>query len=452
MQTPNPTDRIRTLDLIRGIAVLGILAVNVAGFAAPDSAVYSPDMPRPGVWQDHAAWLLTFVLFEGKMRALFSMLFGASLLLFVERANAAGRDGARLQARRLVWLMLLGYLHFALIWDGDILFLYGAIGFVALALRNWQPRQLAVAAALVLMVWEIWGTAMWLPSVATEAAVTGGEASAAVLKQHTADLAEYRAEDAKDVAEAKLSWPAQVRAKWTDRGDDPLNLIAYNWGETLPWMLLGMALLRSGFFAGAWPRRRMVWLAGAGIGLGSAVTIAFAQWAARNHYPEVTMHYATSFGLALPHLAMALGYAALLVLASERWASSSPLPQAGGVGGGPVPETPLTDAPTPNPSRKREWDSALRRLFGVLRQQLEAAGRMAFSNYLGTSLVMAVLCYGWGLSLFGQFGAAQRWTLVLLVWALILSWSQPWLSRYRQGPMEWLWRSLTEWRVLGWRR
>ena len=91
-------------------------------------------------------------------------------------------------------------------------------------------------------------------------------------------------------------------------------------------------------------------------------------------------------------------------------------------------------------------------MFGVLRQQIEAAGRMAFSNYIGTSLVMSALCSGWGLGLFGQFGAAQRWTLVLLVWALILSRSQPWLTRYRQGPLEWLWRSLTEWRVLGFRR
>ena len=410
---PDPSDRIRTLDLIRGVAVLGILAINVAGFAAADSAAFSPDLPHPGNagwWANHAAYLANLVLFEGKMRALFSVLFGASLLLFTERVDAAGHNGTRLQARRLTWLLMFGYLHFALIWDGDILFLYAAMGFIALALRQWQPRQLVTAAALTFALWQVWGAAQWLPSLAAEAAVISGTASPAVQRSHARDLAEFRKDDARDQAEAQLSWPAQVQAKLADRADDPLNLIAYNWGETLPWMLLGMTLLRTGFFAGNWPKRRMVWLAGSGLGLGGAGTAAFALWAERSHYPEVAMHFALGYGLALPHLAMALGYAALLVLAAPRLLRS------------------------------------------VAGQQLEAAGRMAFSNYLGTSVVMATLCYGWGLGLFGQFGAAQRWTLVLLVWAMILAWSQPWLTRYRQGPLEWAWRSLTEGRWLAFRR
>ena len=393
--------------------MLGILAINVAGFAAVDSATFSPDLPRAGatgLWASHAVYFGTLVLFEGKMRALFSVLFGASLLLFTQRADAAGHNGARLQARRLTWLAMFGYLHFALIWDGDILFLYAAMGFIALALRNWQPRQLVTAAALTFALWQVWGAAQWLPSLAAEAAVISGTANPAVQRSHTRDLAEFRKEDTRDQAEAQLSWPAQVQAKLADRADDPLNLIVYNWGETLPWMLIGMALLRTGFFAGHWSRRRMVWLAGVGLGLGGGATVAFALWAERSHYPEVAMHFALGYGLALPHLAMALGYAALLVLAAPRLLPSVP------------------------------------------GQQLEAAGRMAFSNYIGTSLVMATLCYGWGLGLYGQFGAAQRWTLVLLVWAMILAWSQPWLTRYRQGPLEWAWRSLTEGRWFEFRR
>ncbi len=400
------TDRIRTLDLIRGVAVLGILAINVASFAAPESAAYSPNLPRPSGPANQLAFIANLVLFEGKMRALFSLLFGASLLLFIERADAAGRDGTALQLRRLGWLMLFGYLHFALLWDGDILFLYALTGLVALRLRHLWPSQLVAGALVVLVLWQAMGTAMWAPNLLREQSVVHGQASPQERRAYTELIQTFRQTDARSRAEAQLSWPGGVAARLTDRPAYPLTIALFNWGETLPLMLLGMALLRSGFFAGGWSQRRLRQVAVGGIALGGGISLAFALWARSAGYPEMAMHYALSYGLVLPHLAMALGYAALLVLAAPRL------------------------------------------LHWVPGQQLEAAGRMAFSNYIGTTLVMSALCAGWGLSLFGQFGAAQRWTLVLLVWALILAWSQPWLTRYRQGPLEWLWRSLTEWRIL----
>ena len=411
-----PTERIRTLDLIRGVAVLGIVAINVASFAAPESAAYSPNLPHPTGPANGWAFMANLVLFEGKMRALFSMLFGASMVLFIERAElagraySAGRNGAALQLRRLGWLGLFGYLHFALLWDGDILFLYAVVGFGALALRQLKQAQLVTAALLLLALWQAMGTAMWGPNLAREHAVLSGQPSAAAQRGYSKLLDTFRKADARSLAEAQLSWPDEVAARLTDRPDYPPTLVFYNWGETLPLMLLGMALLRSGFFAGAWTRRRLRQVAAGGTVLGGGISLAFALWARGAGYPEMAMHFALSYGLVLPHLALALGYAALLVLAAPR---------------------------------------LLRTTLG---QQLEAAGRMAFSNYLATSLILTALCSGWGLGLFGQFGPAQRWTLVLLVWALMLSWSQPWLARFRQGPMEWLWRSLTEWRWLGLQR
>ena len=411
-----PTERIRTLDLIRGVAVLGIVAINVASFAAPESAAYSPNLPHPTGPANGWAFMANLVLFEGKMRALFSMLFGASMVLFIERAElagraySAGRNGAALQLRRLGWLGLFGYLHFALLWDGDILFLYAVVGFGALALRQLKQAQLVTAALLLLALWQAMGTAMWAPNLAREHAVLSGQPSAAAQRGYSKLLDTFRKADARSLAEAQLSWPDEVKARLTDRPDYPPTLVFYNWGETLPLMLLGMALLRSGFFAGAWTRRRLRQVAAGGTVLGGGISLAFALWARGAGYPEMAMHFALSYGLVVPHLALALVYAALLVLAAPR---------------------------------------LLRTTLG---QQLEAAGRMAFSNYLATSLVLTALCSGWGLGLFGQFGPAQRWTLVLLVWALMLSWSQPWLARFRQGPMEWLWRSLTEWRWLGFRR
>lgn len=407
---PAPNSRIRTLDLIRGVAVLGILAVNVANFAAPDSASYSPNLPTPGSAADQWAFGFTLLFFEGKMRALFSMLFGASLLLFVERKEAAGIEGADLQVRRLLWLALFGWLHFVLFWDGDILFLYACVGLGALAMRRTPAWQLVAAAILLFTVWQAWGMLSWGPAALREDRVASGTASPAERAEHAKYVAEKRQDDRADTVASLSTWREEVTGRQIDHPAYPLTLVAYVWGETLSFMMIGMALLKCGFFEGRWPRRAMRRLALGGTGIGLALTAAFIAWAYPRGYPELAMHFATSYLLSFPHLLTALGYAALLVL------------------GAPV-------------------------LLGMrIGQRLEAAGKMAFSNYLGTTVLMCGLFYGWGLGLFGRYGAAAQWLFVLLGWTVMLGWSKPWLARFRQGPLEWLWRSLTEWRVQPFRR
>jgi uncharacterized protein len=402
--------RIAALDLVRGVAVLGILAVNVFNFAGPGSAAYSPNLPEPGSAADQWLFGAVLVLFEGKMRALFTLLFGASLLLFVERADERGRDGARLQRRRLGWLALLGYLHFALLWDGDILFLYAVVGFAALALRRAQPLPLVLAGLMLFTFWQGAFAALLSEQVIAEAAVSAGTASKTQAADHGQMVAEARRQDRDDLAEARLGYLDQVKSRMSDRPWLPLALVLFVFGETLPLMLIGMALFKTGFFSGAWSRRRLWQMAIHGIGAGGALTLAFTIWAQGQGYPEFAMQLAIHFLLSFPHLAMALGYGALLVLAAPRLLAST------------------------------------------LGQRLEAAGRMAFSNYIATSAVMTAAFGGWGLGLFGTLGEAQAWLLVPLVWALMLLWSKPWLSRFRQGPFEWLWRSLTEGRWLPLRR
>lgn len=402
--------RIRTLDLIRGIAVLGILTVNVSSFAGPISGLYSPNLPDPGSTVDNWAFALRLVFLEGKMRALFSILFGASLLLFVERRNAAGGDGAALQVRRLLWLALFGLLHFALFWDGDILFLYACVGLGALILRHAQPVAMAVVALTTFTLWQAWGAASWMPSVSSEARVLAGTATRDEAAEHRRIIADYRAEDRHDAEVSLSSYTAEVRSRVTKRPDYPLTMLAYNWGEALSYMLIGMALLRSGFFSGAWSGARLRWLALGGVVPGLALTLAFTAWAHPRGYPELAMHMALAYGLAMPHLLTALGYLALLVLAAPRLLSSR------------------------------------------LGLRLEAAGKAAFSNYLGSTLLMCAIFSGWGLGLFGQFGTAQQIPFVLLAWAIMLAWSESWLARFRHGPLEWLWRCLAEWQVKPLRR
>ena len=396
--------RIRTLDLIRGFAVMGILAINVASFAQPGAAAYSPRLAGPGSPADDWAFMLRLVVFEGKMRALFAMLFGASLLLYLERKEAGGTDGVVLQMRRLFWLALFGLLHFALLWDGDILFLYACVGLGALILRRAPPAALGIVALATFTIWQAWGVASWMPSVEREARVLSGSASASDVQEHAAIIHDYR-EEAKADAVATLSpFGAEVRTRLDTRWDYPLAMLAYNWGEILSYMLIGMALLRSGFLAGAWPPqlvRKLAWGLGGG---GLALTMLFAAWAQQSAFPELAMHMALGYALAFPHLLMALGYMALLVLFAPRLLASR------------------------------------------IGERIEAAGKVAFTNYIGSTVLMCGIFSGWGLGLFGQFGAAQQSWFILLGWAAMLAWSKPWLARFRQGPLEWAWRSLTEWR------
>ena len=133
-------ERLVTLDFIRGIAVLGILFPNIVAYANPTMAYFWPKaLPGGAEPFDEWVWLGQLVLIDGKFRGLFTLLFGAGMMLFIERVWA--RDGTRwLQARRLFWLMLFGLAHFFLLWTGDILFMYAIAGFGALAMLTWQAK------------------------------------------------------------------------------------------------------------------------------------------------------------------------------------------------------------------------------------------------------------------------------------------------------------------------
>jgi uncharacterized protein len=408
--SPVTADRIQALDLIRGVAVLGILAINIAGFAGPLIATTTPHLPHPGTVIDEAAFAFSFVLFEGKMRALFTVLFGASMVLFLERMEAAGRDAAALQARRLGWLMLFGYLHFAMLWWGDILFTYALCGFAALVCWRTPTKPLLALALAIFALYHAQGMIRSLPPIAAENAVLAGTASLGQVADHREGMETRIERMEEDIALHRGPWPELVADKLTEQRFWPLAMALAGFCETLPLMLVGMALFRSGFFSGTWPPGRLRAFAGFGIGLGGIATFAALAWALPRHFPPVAMNAFLASWLALPHLLMALAYAALLMLAIPRLSASR-------VGA-----------------------------------RLSAAGRMAFTNYIASSLVMTAVFHGWGLGLFARVGAAGQWLFVLLGWALMLAWSKPWLDRFAQGPLEWLWRSLTEWRLLPLRR
>lgn len=402
-------ERLASLDLMRGIAVLGILLANITGFAHVDVAYYwPPALPGGGTEADRMVWLAQFVTVDGKFRGLFTLLFGAGLVLFFERAGGAER-AVILQLRRLSWLALFGMAHFFLLFRGDILFSYACGGLVALLfLRLEADRLLALG-----VIWALVGGALQSMAYLTPALVEVGSqaASGDVLGYYQAFWQDQVAEAAdQGRLMAGGSYGEILRYRVAEESHLLANYANHALFETIPLMLVGMGLYRCGIYAPAGEGVRHRALAWTAVVAGLGLNLAAGLWVWSLGFPPYVTQLAF-FGLSnLANLPLLLGAAWLLA----HWAAQ------------------------PHDS----W----------LAERLGQAGRMAFSNYIGTSLVMVLVFHGWA---GGQFGELDRLELLLVVvmgWLMMLRFSHLWLTRYRQGPLEWLWRSLTYWRRFPLRR
>lgn len=402
-----------TLDALRGFAVMGILAMNIVAFAMPDMAYMSPAIYGGTSTADVASWFASFVLVDGKMRGLFSLLFGASMLLVIERAEAAGQSGGKVHFRRMAWLAVFGLAHFFLIWFGDILFLYAAVGSVAFLFRSWEAKRLIKWA----VGFYIAGALLWTAGMGSlllmQTTARAPGASAEIVEQYKEVM---EGPDFAPGGTTKLlkvyrgDYPGIVEHKLKEEAASPFALVLQSILETLPLMMLGMALLKNGFLTGAWESSRYRALAAWTIPLGGTLTFLFGWFVAARGFDLIEALNANLAWTMLPRLVMTLGYAALLVLLIRKLAGSTIL------------------------------------------ERVTAAGRAAFTNYLGTSIVMTTIFYGYGLGLYGHVERVWLWPFVLGAWAGMLLWSKPWLDRFRYGPLEWLWRSLARWEIQPLRR
>ncbi len=399
-------ERIATLDIVRGVAVMGILAMNIVAFAMPQAAYLNPTAIGPPSPADLASWIFSFILVDGKMRGLFSFLFGASLLLVVERAEGAGRSGAAIHYRRMAWLLLFGLVHYYLIWWGDILSLYAPVGMVAFLFRRMAPATLVrIGIMLVVLQFLLFsGFTLSLFSDAAAASAPGASRAAIESWAHTQEgIGRYTPAQLHDIfAVYRSSWTTIFRANLAENAMGPVNELWQFGGETLAYMLFGMAALKSGFLAGAWSDQRYRQAAAIGFGIGIPAYAALAWVIVRADFAVPTLVAASIAAPVLIRPLMIVATASLVILATR--------------GGGP------------------------------LVARIAAAGRAAFTNYLGTSLVMTTLFYGFGVGLYGQLSRIALWLPVIVMWGVMLLWSKPWLDRFRYGPFEWLWRSLARWR------
>lgn len=395
-------ERIDTLDFIRGLAVMGILAANIVAFGQPFMAYFTPgEFLVPSGDPDGWLWIAQFILVDGKMRGLFTLLFGAGLYLFMEKAWARGAT-RWLQAWRLIILLGFGLCHFYFIWFGDILALYALVGLIVLACLKWPVRSQLWVGLAGYMLGVVFYTFTIFPWMVTTTSM--GEASPELAEQRAGLNAQMQARIAAETpvneAIASGDYTALVAHRIGEQGLEPFTNVLLFGFETLPLMLIGVALYRLGFFSGGFERGRMLLWGWAGVIAGGLAHLAIGLLMQADGFSAYGTQAAFMGMSPLPRLWMVLGLAALLVVYS---------PSATG------------------------W----------LGERIRAAGRAAFTNYLGTSVVMMLVFHGWALGLFGQLNRPQLYIVVALAWVVMLAWSKPWLDRYCYGPLEWLWRCLT---------
>ncbi|MFM9937374.1 MAG: DUF418 domain-containing protein, partial [Novosphingobium sp.] len=298
---------------MRGVAVLGILAINVTGFWGPTLASFSPALPRAEA--GGALWfVVAYVVFEGKMRGLFTLLFGASMVLFLTAAERRGANPERVQVRRLCWLALFGYAHYLLLWWGDILFLYAACGLLALALRRLDPAPLAVSALMLFCVSHGFDAIGDLAGLAAEQRVLNGHGSPAEVTEQAAMMDRIATSIAADMRILHAGFLEAFRLRITAAPFLPFETTGATFTETFPLMLLGMAAMRSGLFTGNWSTATLRRIAWGGTLAGGAASLALIGWSWTHHFPPRAMFAVMGSLAALPHLVMTMGYLAALLL------------------------------------------------------------------------------------------------------------------------------------------
>jgi uncharacterized protein len=424
MSTPlAPTEReerIGMLDATRGIAVLGILIMNITGFGLP-RAYDDPTNWGGSEGINLTVWRVASLLFEGTMRGMFTLLFGAGALLFLQR-HAARNPGllpADLFFRRTMWLIVFGVVNaYLLLWPGDILYYYGFVGLLLFVFRNVAPRKLIAAAAVIMILQTAVTVTEWYEyreASAAAAAAQAARSSGKVLTPQQADAIQNLAttkEQFKPSLEEQQKTVARVRKSYIGALGvaapeswyyETTFFFQHGLLECLGMMLLGMALLKQGVLTGAASRRAYATLMLVGYAIGLSVNLFETSNLTRADF-SVQALLDSYLTYDLGRVPMTLGHIGLIGLLYRMPALS-----------------------------------------GAMRT-LAATGQMALTNYLSQSLICMFLFTGAGLALYGHLERHELYYVVVAIWIVQLIWSPLWLRRFRFGPLEWVWRSLTYWK------
>tara|TARA_Y100000766_G_scaffold38275_1_gene28061 strand:+ start:65 stop:1321 length:1257 start_codon:yes stop_codon:yes gene_type:complete len=408
-------DRIESLDVLRGFALLGILLVNIVAFGLVSSAFLDPGIyltPIGGI--DYIVWAFIELSSEGAMRTLFSILFGAGVVLFVTGSTA---KSGWLHYRRNFWLLVFGLINaYIFLWPGDILVTYALSGFVLWFVRNWKARSLLILATFLILIGSLQNFAMKSTlEIARDAAeemkisISKGEE----FSEETAEWAQGWIDYEEDNQAEIDNIPNEIKKRTSSyssayeynlkKANEMIYFVLpfFLFLDALMMMVIGMALFKLGVLDGGRDIKfyiRMMcvgFLTGISINAYEVLLITNSNMdiIETNPYFRFTYHFGRLF--------MGLGYLGLVILLIKIEKLES------------------------------------------LRFRLACVGRMALTNYLMHSVIALFIFTGAGLGLLGKFSWSQLYLFVLLIWVIQLYISPLWLKYFYFGPVEWLWRLLT---------
>lgn len=417
------SERIGIIDSLRGFAILAILLLNILVFSMPGVAAWNPSFLHESGW-DFRIWYFTTLIPEGTQRALFSMLFGAGVMLFTSRLESRmqGTGSAELFLRRQLWLLVFGLADiYLLLWEGDILFDYACYGIVLYVFRKLPASKLLLTACICFLLTQARENRdLYLQ----KNIISKGEAISAIdtistplTRQQKADLSVYEDMKTRDLLSNQLESfgkdMERVHGSYSSiyeyrTGNYQEHFMFYTYfrpWDVLTFMFLGMAFLKLGIITGQ-ASNRLYWIlciAGLTIGL------TLSWWQTRQYiltnYNNVEVIKRLDYNWSdVSRCFRAVGILGLLMLLYRA------------------------------------------RIFNWFFNLLKPVGQMAFTNYLTQSIICGLYFNGYGMEMFGKLTRHEIYLFVLVVWCIQIVWSHLWLRFFRFGPFEWAWRSLTYWR------
>ena len=386
-------ERIQSLDILRGIAILGILVMNIQSFSMPGAAYLNPmaygSMEGVNGW----VWTLSHLFADQKFMTIFSILFGAGVVLITQKSFERTGKSAGIHYRRNFWLLIIGLLHAHLLWYGDILVAYAICGFLIYPLRKMKAVYLLILGVILISIhtvfYTFFGTSMeFWPPESLEMAKQSWIPSQELIQEEIAAITGTLSQQIAKVSSSAVFMETFVF------------LMIFLW-RAGGLMLVGMAFYKWGILSAT--KSRSFYIKGSIIGLILGLTITgYGMYT--NFQANFSFEYSMYLGSQWNYwgsLFMAYGYICLIML----FAKTS--------------------------------------LYSKIKARLAAVGQMALTNYIAQTVICVFIFFGVGLGFFGQWDRSIQFLVVVVISLMQLVWSKPWLAKYRFGPLEWAWRSLS---------